>query len=399
MAMAGGMFRETPSGADDNDDDDDGDAGKASSSSGFGLARRSSGGGRRGRRLHRRRGSSGRGRGDRHSSDPSAAGGRRPGFPYRHPAASRRGRPKHAGLCTAIAAVALVMLATATIVHVASGDGSPRFEAWMSLVPNAFQSDRYGAAPISPAEAAAGTSALDAAGSAAGGRGGFGGGAGGTGSGLYGSGHAHAAAAGRGTWGSSLHDGSYVHGLDRGAGGGGDGFRGLGIIPKANAETAGRTGGPPPPPPPPMPYHDRWSMGEGIAVGDAYAYLICGVPADPPACFEATLHVVARQDASDAAAAADHAASANGDGDGTRSPATSPMPWHLHVTIRDLIGFYSRDGSAFRMSDYRAVGLYDEDMRSLRSAAMFDAPPPGTVVVRPAVFRGRDTTCAPCRPI
>lgn len=233
------------------------------------------------------------------------------------------------------------MLSAATMVHMAAsggGDGAGR-SAWTSIMPDAFQFDRRGAAPP-PAHALP-----DAALSPAGG--------------------AHAAHAangddsrGRGTWGSGLRDG---------AGGGYTGGplpRGHTLVPDAYADTDGGSGSSSGLAAAPVLRHDRWALGEGLAPGDAYAYLVCGVPAAPrPACFEATLAVVGRID------------SAPVDGS-VYSPAESPVPWRIKVTIRDLIGYYARDGTAFRASDYQAAGEYDADMRALRKAAVFDGGGP-----------------------
>ena len=260
----------------------------------------------------------------------------------------------------AIAAAALVMVSAATMVHMASGGGGgggnsgwgAGYDAWTSIVPDAFQFDRRGAAP--PASHALPEAAATPAGGgyaaqyAVGGSGsGAGGGGGGNG--------------GRGTWGSSLRDGAYA--VDRVGGGyAGAPPRGLALVPDVYAASSddghgGLAAAP-------VLRHDRWALGEGLAPGDAYAYLVCGVPATPmPSCFEATLAVV-RQDAG---------APVEGS---VYSPAASPIPWHIRVTINDLIGFYVRDGPVLRASDYRATGAYDDDMHALRKAALFDVQPP-----------------------
>ena len=256
----------------------------------------------------------------------------------------------------AIAAAALVMVSAATMVHMASGGGGNSgwgagYDAWNSIVPDAFQFDRRGAAP--PASHALPEAAATPAGGghsaqyAVGGSGGAGGGGGGNG--------------GRGTWGSSLRDGAYA--VDRVGGGyAGAPPRGLALVPDVYAASSddgygGMAAAP-------VLRHDRWALGEGLAPGDAYAYLVCGVPATPmPSCFEATLAVV-RQ-----------AAGAPVEGS-VYSPAASPIPWHIRVTINDLIGFYARDGPVLRASDYRATGAYDDDMHALRKAALFDVQPP-----------------------
>ena len=261
----------------------------------------------------------------------------------------------------AIAAAALVMVSAATMVHMASGGGGggnsgwgAGYDAWTSIVPDAFQFDRRGATP--PASHALPEAAATPAGGghsaqyAVGGSG-NGGGAGGGGNGN----------GGRGTWGSSLRDGAYA--VDRVGGGyAGAPPRGLALVPDVYAASSddGYSGLAAAP----VLRHDRWALGEGLAPGDAYAYLVCGVPATPmPSCFEATLAVV-RQ-----------AAGAPVEGS-VYSPAASPIPWHIRVTINDLIGFYARDGPVLRASDYRATGAYDDDMHALRKAVLFDVPPP-----------------------
>ena len=230
------------------------------------------------------------------------------------------------------------MLSAATMVHAATGGDGTGHGAWTAIIPDAFQFDRHGAAP--PPAHALPDAALSPAGS---------------------SGQAaHATgSAGRGTYGSSLRDGTYETG--RMGGGGYDGLagstpRGLAIFPDAHADPGSLAAAP-------LLRHDRWALGEGLAAGDAYAYLVCGVPADPPACFEATLAVVRRDAASPIEGS-------------VYSPAASPIPWHMRVTIRDLIGYYTRDGPTFRLSDYQATGAYDDDMRTLRKAALFDSSPP-----------------------
>ena len=231
------------------------------------------------------------------------------------------------------------MLSAATAVHAATsgggssgGDGTWR-GAWTAIMPDAFQFDRRGAAPppahtmpdaaLSPA---GGPQAAYASSSGSGGT-----------------------SAGRGTWGSGLRDGS--------GGSSGPSPRGLSLVPDAYADAESGLAAAP------VLRHDRWALGEGLAPGDAYAYLVCGVPAAPPACFEATLAVVGRGEAEPVPGS-------------VYSPAVSPAPWHIKVTIRDLIGYYVRDGTAFRMSDYQAAGSYDADMRTLRKAAVFDGGGP-----------------------
>ena len=267
----------------------------------------------------------------------------------------------------AIAAAALVMVSAATMVHMASGGGggggggnsgwSAGYDAWTSIVPDAFQFDRRGAAPPAshalPEAAATPPGGGYAAQYAVGGSGGGSGGAGGGGS---------SGSGGRGTWGSSLRDGAYA--VDRGSGGyAGAAPRGLALVPDVYAASSSGDGHGGLAAAPVL-RHDRWALGEGLAPGDAYAYLVCGVPATPmPSCFEATLAVV-RQDAG---------APVEGS---VYSPAASPIPWHVRVTISDLIGFYARDGPVLRASDYRATGAYDDDMHALRKAALFDVQPP-----------------------
>ena len=236
-------------------------------------------------------------------------------------------------------------MSAATAVHAAtSGSGSGGAGdgmgsgAWTAIMPDAFQFDRRGAAP--PPAHTMPDAALSPAGGPQAAYASSSGGSGGTSS------------AGRGTWGSGLRDGS------SGSGSGSHTPRGLSLVPDAYADAGGGLAAAP------VLRHDRWALGEGLAPGDAYAYLVCGVPAAPrSACFEATLAVVGRGEAEPVPGS-------------VYSPAVSPAPWHIKVTIRDLIGYYARDGAAFRMSDYQAAGSYDADMRTLRKAAVFDGGGP-----------------------